>query len=253
MSRKHKRHPALDERNEIDRLQLEAIIEVDEWQSRELKLQRDYEVTAGMKPGVAAAYLNSKSPHSRQRLRNRRHITTCLLPECDAPTIALMGTPLGVCHAHALDVAVYFDSMVDTSPFRDEITAKRTADVLFRIDAERKSAARVAESRRLHPGWIYYLLVADRIKIGFSKDVKRRLRAYPPDCPLLALHPGTKQLESEMHAKFAGSRAAGREWFLDTPELRGHIKQVIDEFGEPDRARYEHRGQHRDMRGLKAS
>jgi hypothetical protein len=55
-----------------------------------------------------------------------------------------------------------------------------------------------------------------------------------------------------MHVRFVGSRAAGREWFLDSPELRDHIKAVIEQYGEPDRARYEHRGQRRNRR-LKAS
>lgn len=173
--------------------------------------------------------------------------TYCQMPDCKDPALRMGGRSLGICYRHGVDVATYFD--IRGEDFQQQL------DRVARIEANARQSRleeQRAESRRNAPGWIYYILVGERIKIGYSMDVKRRLKAYPPDTPLLAMHPGTKRTEQDMHSKFAGSRAAGREWFLDAPEIREHIKQVIDQFGEPDRARYEHRGQRANPR-LKAS
>lgn len=184
-----------------------------------------------------------KSASDRAILRT----VTCQMPKCDRDVIRLAGDSLGICYQHAAAIEDYFNIIGED--FQNKLAR---VDRIERVAKEQEMEARAAESRRHHPGWIYYILVGDRIKIGYSTDPKRRFRSYPPDSLLLAMHPGTKQLESEMHAKFAGSRAAGREWFLDTPELRDHIKDVLGQFGEPDRARYEHRGQHK-IGNLKAS
>lgn len=196
------------------------------------------------------AFLNVRYAR-RSPMRRLIDLTiVCSLPGCERGTVELAGRSLGICADHALDVAQWWAVMADE---QDQFTMKQAA-IADRIHRDRKRAADEAkqkESRRDHPGWIYYLLVGDRIKIGYTVDVKRRLRDYPPDTPLLALHPGTKATEKDMHNRFAGSRTAGREWFLDTAEIREHIKQVIDQFGEPDRARYEHRG--RMHSGLRAA
>ncbi|MEH3033348.1 MAG: GIY-YIG nuclease family protein [Aeromicrobium erythreum] len=165
----------------------------------------------------------------------------CQLPKCRQDTVWLAGRSLGICAHHALLVVEW--GMVVTTEAEQKILHERAE--IQRIHRERKKKKSEAERRerqRSQPGWIYYVLIDGRIKIGYSVDVKRRLASYPFDSPLLAMHPGTKQTETEMHQKFAGSKAAGREWFLDTPELRAHIDDVIATFGEPDRARYERRG-----------
>lgn len=179
--------------------------------------------------------------------RARADLILCAMPLCKADALRHNGVSLGICLTCSFAVLNYFKEQEE----QPAITHAAADREIKRIILQQRSLAET-ETRRISPGWVYYILIADRIKIGYSIDVKRRLRSYPPDSPLLAMHPGTKLLESEMHAKFAGSKAAGREWFLDTPELRQHIKEVIEQFGEPDRARYEHRGQHK-QRNLKAS
>lgn len=196
------------------------------------------------------AFQNAKYARRSPATRKIDRTEFCQLPGCDQRTIRLAGRSLGICDLHAMPVVQWSRTVMDEHEQR-----MLTADVESkRIHRERRYQA--ADDRRREkaltaPGWIYYLHVADRIKIGYTTDPKRRLRDYPPDSPLLALHPGTKQTEHDMHTKFAGSKAAGREWFLDTPELRAHIKDVTDQFGEPDRARYEHRG--RMNSGLRAA
>jgi len=92
------------------------------------------------------------------------------------------------------------------------------------------------ESRSLIAGWIYYIRVDERIKIGYSTDVKQRMRAYPPHSELLAVHPGTPTLEREMHAQFAGHLAQGREWFRPDDPVMVHIARVVEQFGPPPKS-----------------
>lgn len=80
------------------------------------------------------------------------------------------------------------------------------------------------------PGSIYYLLVGDRVKIGFTTDLYQRMMQYPPFSELLALHPGTPKLEKEMHAKFTRYLADGREWFHPNEELTTHLAEVNEKF-----------------------
>lgn len=248
MSRKNHRAEFTPEPIETEPLLLE--LQAREMRERSEKQFRDTLQELDIKEWTAFFNASKFSRHTRNSDRIAR-TALCQLPGCDRPTIRLAGRSLGICDLHAMPVVQWSTTVMDEHEQR-----MLKADVESkRIHRERRydqAEERRREKALTEPGWIYYLHVGDRIKIGYTTDVKRRLRQYPPDSPLLALHPGTKQTEHDMHSKFAGSRAAGREWFLDTPELRDHIKQVIDQYGEPDRARYEHRGQHKN-RNLRAS
>jgi hypothetical protein len=82
-------------------------------------------------------------------------------------------------------------------------------------------------------GWVYYLRVGDQIKIGFSSNVQRRLRAYPPGSELLAVEPGDKKLERKRHNEFFEWLAAGREWFEPSEELLQHTRDLVSMHGDP--------------------
>ena len=191
-----------------------------------------------------------KAGLSKRVSRQQRVLEVCAIPLCERPVLRGPDGGTGLCFPCALVVVNAYDDLGDKVEADKHRLALRERRVTRQLGDMRR-AEREATSRRLSAGWIYYIHVGDVIKIGFSTDVKRRLRSYPPGTPLLAMHPGTKQLETELHRQFASSRAAAREWFLDTPEMREHIKTVNEQFGEPDRARYEWRDQHR-RRNLKA-
>lgn len=114
-----------------------------------------------------------------------------------------------------------------------ESTIKR---ILIRRDEARIKDRAEARLRRGSdaPGWVYYVRVENLIKIGFTNDLSRRIRSYPPNAVLLAAHPGTKATESQMHKQFAEARARGREWFTATPRIMGHIEDVNQLFGKPE-------------------
>lgn len=95
--------------------------------------------------------------------------------------------------------------------------------------AQRATEARSAEAKRLaklRAGMIYYIRIGDRIKIGYTRDMYRRMGQYPPNTELLAMHPGTPLLEQQMHQQFGKYLADGREWFHPNPELDAHIAKL---------------------------
>lgn len=112
------------------------------------------------------------------------------------------------------------------------------ATVAF-FDLNEKRAIRQVEAEvptpddRLTPGVIYYALIDGTIKIGYTTDVYKRMRQYPPTARLLAVEPGTEKLERVRHSLFAIYLAHGREWFTPNPELDTWINQVIEHHGPP--------------------
>lgn len=90
-------------------------------------------------------------------------------------------------------------------------------------------------SKRSRPkdGLIYYIRIGWNIKIGWTSNLERRMKDYPPDTLILAVHPGTEQDERRIHKKFAHLITDGREWFPAAPQILEHIESVKREHGEP--------------------
>lgn len=142
------------------------------------------------------------------------------------------GTPM--CEEHAWEVWAILDALKDYQVTRER--AKK--HMLEREEAlnreARKKAVNLAETwksqRWIEPGWIYYLHVGGIVKIGYTTDLERRMKQYPPHSSLLAVHPGTPKLEREMHHKFLHLLANGREWFKVADDLTNHITDVRARF-----------------------
>lgn len=112
-------------------------------------------------------------------------------------------------------------------------------DAIHRQEAENEAREREAQEsanrteRRTFmtmPGTIYYLMVGDLVKIGYSIDFEQRLKQYPPNVEVLATHPGTRETERQMHHKFLHRVAKGREWFTPCSEIDQHIEAVRSQF-----------------------
>lgn len=58
---------------------------------------------------------------------------------------------------------------------------------------------------------VYYLALTNYIKIGWSKNLTRRLNMYTVDCRLLATEPGSMILEKRRHSEFGHLRVSSRE------------------------------------------
>lgn len=75
-------------------------------------------------------------------------------------------------------------------------------------------------------GTIYYLLVGELVKIGFTINLRQRLSSYPPDAVLLVTEQGNPADERARHKQFAQALQHGNEWFRPTPEVLEHIKRL---------------------------
>ncbi|MEV6432591.1 GIY-YIG nuclease family protein [Nocardia sp. NPDC051463] len=75
-----------------------------------------------------------------------------------------------------------------------------------------------------HDEVVYYIRFGDRVKIGTTKNLEKRLIAIPHD-EVLATEPGGLYVEQQRHKQFAHIRVH-HEWFDLTPELSEHISAV---------------------------
>jgi hypothetical protein len=82
---------------------------------------------------------------------------------------------------------------------------------------------------------IYFLQSGDRVKIGYSRDPKKRIeaiaRSSPHECKLTCLVAGEVVDERELHERFGAFRIHG-EWFFLSPEIQSFIKDRESELEE---------------------
>jgi predicted DNA-binding transcriptional regulator AlpA len=122
--------------------------------------------------------------------------------------------------AHALDIA---ESTVD------EMVRRGVLPPPIRLSpgCVRWCWADVEVARRNRQS-VYFIECGDYIKIGFSASLKRRLAALENVTPypliLLATINGSKEIEADLHSRFADARHKG-EWFRKTPELMSFIAE----------------------------
>jgi len=78
-------------------------------------------------------------------------------------------------------------------------------------------------------GFVYFAQSGDFIKIGWSRDPKRRVAQLGTACPLpIALRlivSGSKEDERHFHALFVHLRERG-EWFRADPIILGHAERI---------------------------
>jgi len=75
-----------------------------------------------------------------------------------------------------------------------------------------------------HAPLVYYLRFGDRIKIGTTTNLERRLVVIPHD-ELLATEPGSFSVEHHRHRQFANLRLTG-EWFTAAPQLLTFVESI---------------------------
>jgi hypothetical protein len=103
-------------------------------------------------------------------------------------------------------------------------------------------------------GHVYFAKAGDRIKIGFSTNVEKRLRALGTGSPqaiqLLGVMPGSKRLERTIHEDLKAHRQH-REWFTDCSAVREALSRLPLEMPAPqekvrqrrERPNYQPRGE----------
>lgn len=80
---------------------------------------------------------------------------------------------------------------------------------------------------------VYYIRFGDRIKIGTSTNLPKRLQSLPVD-ELLAIEPGAAGKERTRHREFAAHLVPGQiEWFSATQPLTAHAAALRAKYGPP--------------------
>ena len=103
-----------------------------------------------------------------------------------------------------------------------------------RIDADAvcQSDSNAARDRRRSV--VYYVRLADHVKIGYTTHLRGRLGGLRTDATaLLAAEPGWREVEAQRHAEFADERQGRRENFNPSRRLLAHIDQVLELHGDP--------------------
>lgn len=76
---------------------------------------------------------------------------------------------------------------------------------------------------------VYYVRIGERIKIGWSSDLARRMQDLMPE-EILAVEPGGPAVEQQRKRQFLHLRIIG-ERFHPGPDLLAHIAEVTRQHG----------------------
>lgn len=157
-----------------------------------------------------------------------RYLAHCRWPGCRAEPVEKQ---IPLCDRHFQYIG---------ERFVDERTAFGSAYIQsLRPSLEaRKEEHRLREERRAQAleaqSVVYYIRIGDHVKIGFTSNLRERLKAlrvYTDN--LLATEPGGRAVEAQRHQEFAAERVGRRENFNPSRRLLAHIEQVRNEHGAP--------------------
>jgi len=92
--------------------------------------------------------------------------------------------------------------------------------------------SRPADDTLERPGHIYFILVGDFIKIGWSSNFSKRIwhmrTAFPQEPKLIGILAGTQRQERIVQRHFADCRARG-EWFKRDQKLLAYIEERTEQ------------------------
>jgi hypothetical protein len=144
---------------------------------------------------------------------NRPHYESeCCFPRCYAPVTTKVDLPL--CDDHCLKVHSRMQAVI-----AHYVDAPEDFDMPRRAFPEDEP----------RPSVVYFIRFGDRIKIGYSANLERRLQTIPHDEVLLTI-PGASTAEANLHRTFAADRITG-EWFHASPRLLAAIQDLTNRQG----------------------
>lgn len=139
---------------------------------------------------------------------------------CDAPGAEDM--PFPICTRHALELYRRVREMIEGATATDGRALAAGNRMVAGMVAERRAREAVAADHDV----VYYVKVGDLIKIGYTSDLRSRIRNYPPGRRLLATEQGSKPLEQQRLREFASLRVHGNEWHRIDAPLMVHINKL---------------------------
>lgn len=148
------------------------------------------------------------------------------------PDLVYQYAGASICIKCQLEVADNLRIVIDMP----EMSAAMYTRARQRDQAKRAEKRTESKRKQVDPGstgLVYYMRINGQIKIGYTSNLRQRSSAYPPGTELLAVEPGTPELEKQRHNQFSRHLARGREWFADNPSLTAHIDACAQAFGVP--------------------
>ncbi len=158
----------------------------------------------------------SHNRSSRIQLADIQHV--CCEPDCEADPAE--GYPVPLCVWHISAVVRHF---MEDARQRFEYQPGRI-DVGDIQAINRASAEVGVRAKKTPPSVVYFLRCGERLKIGTTTDLQKRLKGLPPG-DLLGTIPGGVDVEREMHHRFRGHLIQG-EWFMATPTVLTLLSQI---------------------------
>lgn len=147
--------------------------------------------------------------------------TQCIAPtnseRCD--NHGLPEAPFPLCGTHAAEVLQYLGEAAERH-------ASAAVAAVQAIEAEDDCQPVGIPTPVPGRDVVYYVRIGQLIKIGYSRDLRHRMRCYPPDAELLAFEPGGRTVERRRLWQFRNEDRMRNEWFTPSVELLRHIKNI---------------------------
>jgi len=120
----------------------------------------------------------------------------------------------------------------------ESLIMETNEDLLRRARAKQMAEDEAAKQRRMadRNGKIYFVRLNGLIKVGWSRDVNDRLRAYGPEVEVLCIYPGSRDDETYLHRQLRPVLARGREWYEDHPIVTDYVAKMLEKHGAPNYA-----------------
>lgn len=167
----------------------------------------------------------------------------CLVPGCGEPLKSWLTRnlchpvnrrdpqiELPLCYTHM--AAVFHQAMrlqQDVPAFQEAV-----ADVHERIAARSESEheqAKIEHLANTSDGHIYFVRLNGMVKVGWTRDLWKRLKAYGASAEVLCSYDGSRDDETNLHRQLRPVLAKGREWYEDGPIIADFIARAFKDFG----------------------
>lgn len=155
--------------------------------------------------------------------------------ECTAE--AIMTDPVPLCEEHQLQIALAVTSDVLTAAFRQAAAGQRSALLPTEERAAVIAGACPKPVRAYmsgpHGPVVYFADSGARIKIGFSTNLRNRIRSLSlQEKDIVLLLQGGLTLERALHDTFAKERIDSTEWFTKSDRLMTFIRSKQASLGQ---------------------
>lgn len=189
-----------------------------------------------------------RSDRERERAQRQREArilhgidwSVCLVPGCGQnlmiyggfipPEDRNVNTTLPLCFNHAVMIWQqvqrdrWLPEVIETA---EQLHARHVAEEA----ARQHEQAQAFKARR--DGLMYFVRINDLVKVGWTRDFRRRLKEYGAGAVVLCHYPATSDDETTLHRQLRSVLAKGREWYHDGDVIQLFVTQAIERHGPP--------------------